>query len=290
MAYKKPANLFEAFERWHPLFNQCQTTKATIDDQFEPEKHRSAAVHAWEETAGETGYDLTDVQKSEFMQTADEATVKSHVVPNHAIFGRRLNGIIENQFDDLWEATPDAAKRDLYSLITQFKPKSNLTGLSDEFEKGLKQHKFLSKVGGKLGEYQSRNITESRRNELEKEFLDMYNEEIDKAYLDTPEKETEYKELAKAMKIWAKKSSKMVLRRLAEKQEKAIEKFNESIRLITEEGEGEEPDKPANFREYMRTVLDSKEQRSLYGTAVLYHKHTQREDKLKSASDYPMAV
>lgn len=297
MTYKKPKNLFECFERWHPLFNGLNMTLATIDDQFEPKEHRNATLAALAESAEEVEHDLTDAYKNEFMQNAEEEDVKNFADIEHTRYGKRLDGIVEGKFNELWEATPDEAKSDLFTLITSFKPKSDLTGLSDEFDDALKQHKFLAKVNGKLNEYQSRNITETRRDELEKEFVEMYNEEIDEAYLDTPEKEKENKKLAKAMKTWAKKSPKMLVSRLIEKREKAHDKFNELIRLKAEEDNDndkdedndEDKEKPANFREYMRTVLDTEGQRSLYGSAIYYYNHTKKEKALKEASDYKMA-
>ena len=270
-------NLFEDFKKWHPVFDASQSVLAVIDDKFEPREHRGAAALVLEELAKENGEaEDVEIEVAQLMQQGTKDQVKDHVSAGFTKYGRKLDEVINTKFDELWDTTPDGVKGEIYTKVTLFKPKSD-SAVSDSFEEALKYHKFLADVGTKLDEYQTRGTTQSRRKEIENELQEILFEDYDKKYLDTPQKTKDNEELVKVMKKWAKKSPKMVLQRFVTKQEKFKEKFEE---IVTTD----------NLKEYMTAVLDTENQRKLYGTAIAYYDHAEKERKAKEARDVLMTA
>lgn len=270
---KKKQNLFEDFKRWHPIFSGCKNASAELGEDKFTEEHRHAAAAFIRDFDKETNPDNLQLETETriMAEHGSKEEVTEWVERGEKHYGKRLDSMLKKQFDDLYSSTPEGVKSELYQLVTSFTPKTKIRNA--RFKKALEYHTYLAEINPLLAEYQSKNITPGRRNQIEKQLVEQRCKEYDKLYsTKDPKKAAEYKEIVKLLKKNAKDKPKIVLEIFAEKQRKYQEEFEKLI-------------KPKDLKEYMTTVLDTDNLRKLYGTAILYHGHAEEDKKKKERSE-----
>jgi len=269
--------IFDDFTKWHPIFDNCQVSLADIKaDKFNPEKHRKAAAQYLDNCAEEVGDDDIDATISVLLKSGNEETVKGFVEEGKTSYGERIKALLTERFDEFYEATPEGARKQLYSDLQLVAPGDGPENLGSEFSKAVKLHKTISEIYEKLSRLQNKDTPTVDRNKIQDDFTDDLIEHYKSKYLADGAKAAENKGLVEKLEIFAKANPEIATSRFAKLYEDSKEEFEKIVEL-------------ANLKEYLSAALDTDSLRKLYGLSAAKYEHDKEVERQKKNSDFAIA-